>query len=107
MFSVAEVTAQLPRDPQTMRFHYALRHGAMKVGLYAPSEQDSQGPHKQDELYVVIAGTGLFLKNGSARPFRPGDVIFVEAGAEHRFEDFSADFAAWTIFWGPDGGEAA
>ncbi|HEY0106857.1 MAG TPA: cupin domain-containing protein, partial [Rhizomicrobium sp.] len=63
--------------------------------------------HQQDELYVVASGSGTFVKNGDRRTFGPLDVLFVEAGAEHRFEDFSADFAAWVIFWGPDGGEAA
>ena len=43
---------------------------------------------------------------GEKRPFAPGDVIFVEAGAPHRFEDFTGDFAAWAVFWGPEGGEA-
>jgi hypothetical protein len=23
----------------------------------------------------------------------------------HRFEEFSADFATWVMFWGPKGGE--
>jgi len=32
-------------------------------------------------------------------------VIFVEAGVEHRFEDFTDDFETWVVFWGPQGGE--
>lgn len=32
-------------------------------------------------------------------------VHFVAAGVEHRFEDFTADFATWVVFWGPKGGE--
>jgi uncharacterized protein YjlB len=32
-------------------------------------------------------------------------VLFVPAGTTHRFEDFSADFATWVVFWGPQGGE--
>ena len=106
MASLAEAEARLPTDPGVFRFHYALRHGTMKVGLYAPIGRDAQGPHKQDELYIVISGTGSFVKNGERRRFRPQDVIFVEAGAEHRFENFSDDFATWVIFWGVVGGEA-
>ena len=68
---------------------------------------DPQTPHDQDELYIVISGRGTFAKDGERRPFAPGDVIFVEAGATHRFEDFGADFATWVVFWGPSGGEAA
>jgi len=32
-------------------------------------------------------------------------VLFVPARVEHRFEEFSDDFATWVIFWGPKGGE--
>ena len=64
-------------------------------------------PHAQDELYIVIAGSGTFSKAGELRSFAPGDVIFVEAGLEHRFESFSEDFETWVIFWGPKGGESA
>jgi mannose-6-phosphate isomerase-like protein (cupin superfamily) len=65
----------------------------------------TQTPHSQDELYIVLAGSGTFFKNGETRPFRAGDVIFVEAGAEHRFQNFSEDFETWVVFWGPEGGE--
>jgi mannose-6-phosphate isomerase-like protein (cupin superfamily) len=106
VFPVADVAAKLPDDPGAMRFHYALRHGTMKMGLYAPVGEDTQGPHKQDEIYVIVSGRGEFVKNQERRPFGPHDVIFVEAGADHRFENFSPDFATWVIFWGVEGGEA-
>jgi hypothetical protein len=35
------------------------------------------------------------------------DALFVEAGKAHHFEAMTPDFAAWVVFWGPDGGEAA
>jgi len=105
LFSLNTVEENLPNDPATMRFHYALRHGTMKLGLYAPPGVDTQEPHQQDELYVIVSGSGDFIKNDERRAFAQHDVIFVEAGAEHRFADFTRDFAAWVIFWGPDGGE--
>ena len=43
---------------------------------------------------------------GEARSFEPGEALFVPAGVEHRFVDFSDDFAAWVVFYGPPGGEA-
>ena len=107
MFSLAEMRARLPDGPDSFRFHYGLRHGTMKIGLYAPcGGVDPQEPHRQDELYVVASGTGDFVKGCERRPFAAQDVIFVEAGCVHRFENFSEDFAAWVIFWGPAGGEA-
>jgi mannose-6-phosphate isomerase-like protein (cupin superfamily) len=83
-----------------------LEHGSLEVEYYAPRGVDRQQPHRRDEVYVVISGQGTF-RNGEARhPFGPGDVIFVPAGVEHRFEQFSDDFATWVMFYGPDGGEA-
>jgi mannose-6-phosphate isomerase-like protein (cupin superfamily) len=83
-----------------------LRHGSMSIELYAPKGHDPQKPHAQDELYVVLSGSGMFFKAGERHPFGPGDMIFVEAGLEHRFENFGDDFATWVIFYGPKGGEA-
>ena len=105
-FRLSDVAAELPEDPSTLRFHYALRRGTMKFGLYAPRGVDTQSPHLQDELYVVVSGSGTFMKGDERVPFEPNDVIFVEAGVDHRFLDFSEDFSCWVIFWGPEGGEA-
>ena len=106
MFGMEQMLAALPGADAPFRLHYGLRHGSMRVGLYAPHGEDRQTPHTQDELYLIARGEGEFVKNGERRRFRPQDVIFVEAGAAHRFENFSADFACWVIFWGPSGGEA-
>jgi hypothetical protein len=32
-------------------------------------------------------------------------MLFVPAGIEHRFYDFSDDFCTWVMFYGPEGGE--
>ena len=93
-------------ETAAQRAFIGLRHGSMFALLYAPRGVDAQTPHRQDELYIIHSGTGVFDKAGEKRRFGPGDVLFVEAGAEHRFEDFTADFAAWAVFWGPEGGEA-
>ncbi len=82
-----------------------LAHGSMRTLLFKPKGKDVQQPHLQDEIYIILSGSGSFSKRGETRPFQAGDVIFVEAGAEHRFESFSEDFATWVVFWGPEGGE--
>ena len=100
----AEFQAAVASAPE--RAYVGLRHGTMRTLLYAPPRgQDTQTPHTQDELYIVQTGRGVFRKGDETRPFGPGDVIFVEAGAEHQFENFSDDFAVYAIFWGPKGGE--
>ncbi len=84
-----------------------MQHGSMKLRYYAPRGPDLQTPHDQDELYVVASGRGTFFVGGQRVPFGPGDALFVGAKVEHRFEDFSDDFAAWVVFYGPPGGERA
>jgi mannose-6-phosphate isomerase-like protein (cupin superfamily) len=83
------------------------KHGSLIVEIYKPIGVDRQKPHTRDEVYVVISGCGVFLNGGERRPFEAGEVLFVPANAEHRFEEFSADFATWVIFYGPEGGEGA
>jgi mannose-6-phosphate isomerase-like protein (cupin superfamily) len=105
LFPLETILDRLPDEPQAVRVHYAIRHGTMRAGVYAPRGVDPQGPHDQDEIYIVAAGSGVFMKSGERKPFAAGDLLFVEAGAEHRFEDFTDDFVAWVVFWGPKGGE--
>jgi mannose-6-phosphate isomerase-like protein (cupin superfamily) len=82
------------------------RHGSLVLKVYRPVGTDLQTPHSRDEAYFVISGTGYFVNAGARQPFKPGEFLFAAAGAEHRFEDFTGDFATWVIFYGPEGGEA-
>jgi len=34
-----------------------------------------------------------------------GDLLFVAAGTEHHFEDFTDDLTVWVVFFGLQGGE--
>jgi len=76
------------------------RHGSLSVEIYQPIGHDLQQPHAQDEIYVIISGHGIFQNGEEKHPFHPGDVLFVPAGREHRFLEFSADFKTWVIFIG-------
>ncbi|CAN5253144.1 hypothetical protein BH11BAC6_BH11BAC6_05790 [soil metagenome] len=59
----------------------------------------------QDEIYIIASGSGMFFRNGERIRFNKGDVLFVPAGMDHRFENFTEDFATWVIFYGKKGGE--
>jgi mannose-6-phosphate isomerase-like protein (cupin superfamily) len=96
-----------PKWPEGERFVEAFSHGTLVVELYAPFVRDPQAPHDRDEVYFVASGSGEFVVAGERTGFAAGDALFVPAHAEHRFENFSADFAAWVVFYGPVGGEAA
>lgn len=83
-----------------------LERGTLELGYYKPDRVDPQQPHDQDEIYIVQSGSGFFVLGDDRQPFETGEALFVPAGAVHRFEEFTDDFAAWVVFYGPKGGEA-
>jgi mannose-6-phosphate isomerase-like protein (cupin superfamily) len=59
----------------------------LEIGVYvlvAP-EPDRQQPHSDDEVYVVLEGSGALEIEGVTHPLSEGQAIFVPAGADHRF----------------------
>ena len=105
---LAQIMGSLEETPEGKRYHYPIRHGSMRVGVYAPkAPHDPQSPHDQDELYFIHSGRGVLRIDQERHVVAPGDCFFVAAGVEHRFEQFSDDFATWVVFWGPVGGESA
>lgn len=96
-----------PQWPQGERYALAFEHGTMSLGFYAPIGADPQTPHERDEIYIVQSGSSAFVLGNDKLSLSAGDAVFVPAGVIHRFEDFSADFATWVVFWGPEGGEGS
>ena len=95
--------------PTGWRSAELLRHGALELRWFAPPalglDHDPQKPHRRDEIYMVISGTGRFVRAEESVTFGRGDALFVPAHMPHRFEDFSPDFSTWVVFYGPEGGE--
>jgi mannose-6-phosphate isomerase-like protein (cupin superfamily) len=59
----------------------------LELGVYvlvAP-EPDRQQPHEDDEVYVVLEGSGVLEVEGERVELREGHATFVPARAEHRF----------------------
>ena len=109
--SLADAMSRLPlpateRWPEGVWDTEAFVHGSMSVVLFTPRGKDYQSSHDQDELYIVLKGNGVLLVEGTRHAFVAGDVLFVPANKQHRFEEFSQDLATWAVFWGPQGGEA-
>ncbi len=101
--STEDAFKRLSASPKT--FTKLFQHGSLLVEVYKPKKVDLQEPHAKDEVYVVISGSGTFVRGRQKIQFAPGDLLFVPAGQPHRFEDFTDDFATWVIFYGPKGGE--
>ncbi len=100
-----EEAKQALKDQNSLPYIILRERETLKVEYYAPKLVDLQTPHDQDELYVITSGTGTYYCDGWRKPCAVGDILFVPAEVEHRFENFSADFACWVIFYGAKGGE--
>ena len=104
--TVEEALAKLPGS-EGKRFATIFQHGTLRVEIYAPRGVDPQNPHSRDEVYFVATGNGEFVCDNDRQMFGPSDLLFVAAGVEHRFENFSEDLAVWVLFYGPEGGESS
>lgn len=105
---LADARARIP-GPAGEHFTGVLQRGTLdaklSLGKFAP-RPNRQTPHTKDEIYVVVRGRGVLFHDGKRDPFEAGDLLFVAAGVEHYFEEFSEDLAVWVVFYGVDGGEA-
>jgi mannose-6-phosphate isomerase-like protein (cupin superfamily) len=101
-FRNAEAAIPGPDGARTAR---VLNRGTLDVVLSIPVPPNVQTPHTQDELYFIVRGRGVLVHDGKRDPFEQGDLLFVAAGCEHHYEDFSSDLALWRVFYGRDGGE--
>jgi mannose-6-phosphate isomerase-like protein (cupin superfamily) len=101
---LAEARRGIP-GPAGERSVVVLQRGTLDVKLALPVPPNEQTPHAQDEVYVIIRGRGVLVHDGKRDPFESGDILFVAAGTEHHYADFSDDLALWRVFYGPAGGE--
>ena len=59
-----------------------LRKEMLSLGMsvWPARGEDTQQPHTEDEVYVVMAGRGTIRVAGEDRPVKPGSVVYVGAG---------------------------
>jgi mannose-6-phosphate isomerase-like protein (cupin superfamily) len=100
MSSVFEIS-DLQKQTNTERpYHEFLRLPPMSAGVYvlAAGAVDRQQPHQQEEIYFVVRGKGKVRLGVEERPIEVGDVVFVEAGLEHRFVDIEEELVLLVVF---------
>jgi len=81
------------------------RSAALSAGLYVlqAGEKDTQSPHTEDEIYVVLEGRGRLVTPHESSEVKTGDVIFVPALQPHRFEEITEALHLAVVFAPPEG----
>lgn len=91
-----------PRDQDGHGYVDFLTSDRLSVGLaiWPRGVVDRQQPHREDEVYYVIAGRGTIHVAREDREVKPGSLVFVAAGVEHWFHDIQEDLRV-LVFWAP------
>ncbi|WP_426595056.1 cupin domain-containing protein [Cellulomonas sp. McL0617] len=77
-----------------------LRVPSMSVGtaVLGVGAVDSQQPHTEDEIYVVLRGRARLWTPSLTVDVAPGSVAFVPASEEHRFVDVVDELHVLVVF---------
>lgn len=82
-----------------------LRVPAMSLGIYHHRAGTGvvQDPHLEDEVYVVLSGTGMVRVNEEDQTVSNGSIVYVPAGVPHCFHSVSEDLQVLVLFAPPEG----
>jgi mannose-6-phosphate isomerase-like protein (cupin superfamily) len=87
------------------RYQEFIRSTTLSVGVYRldAGAADTQQPHGEDEVYVVLAGHGRFTAEERTVDVGPGVCLFVAAGERHQFHDILEPLEVIVVFAPPEG----
>jgi len=79
-----------------------LKTDDLSFGTYSlpAGSVDTQSPHTEDEIYLIVSGRATFWTPTRSVPVVPGSAIFVPAHEPHRFTDVTQDLTT-VVFFGP------
>jgi mannose-6-phosphate isomerase-like protein (cupin superfamily) len=82
-----------------------LRERNMSVGLYAldAGSHDPQQPHRQDVVHFVVSGRASVTVGMETVQVARGSVVYVPAGAAHKYHHISEDLRVLVVFSPPEG----
>jgi mannose-6-phosphate isomerase-like protein (cupin superfamily) len=89
------------KEPTYQEF---LLRTSMSAGIYTlpTGSQDPQEPHKEDELYYVLSGSGVIEVGEEKEAVSPGSAVFIPAYTHHRFSAVKEELKVLVIFSPPE-----
>jgi len=77
-----------------------LATSTLRTGLYVlpAGGTDPQTPHREDEVYHVVAGRAILDVDGESHPVQPGSIVYVRAGVPHRFHSIREELRVVVFF---------
>lgn len=100
--------ARFTDSPTGVHWAEAATTAGLGAGVYSlrAGAEDDQGPHLEDEVYVVLAGAARFAAHPGAgqpgtgweREVGPGATLVVPAGWHHGFTAITADVTAVAVY---------
>lgn len=96
-FQLAELETRLADPSAYVSF---LDVPTMRAGVYRleAGATDEQTPHSRDEVYHVLSGKAVLDVAGTRYAAKPGSILFVAAGTEHRFVDIEETLTTLVFF---------
>lgn len=76
----------------------ALSEDSLSVELAQYPNPEPKTPHKTDELYFIISGSGLIQVGNERYAVDEGDLVYVEQGVKHDFFDIEDKITALIVF---------
>ena len=98
IFDIADLRKRvLGPEPRFFEFLSGRRLSGALYRLPAGS-RDLQGPHLEDEVYVVLEGRARLRAGSEEQTVGPGMILFIQADSQHSFVDIQEDLTLLALF---------
>ena len=86
-FDLDSILLNLDKKGNSAYFLDFLHNNSFEVGVLRlnPGQKDTQGPHSEDELYIVMEGKGYINMAEKNHEIKEGSCIFVPSKTKHYF----------------------
>jgi mannose-6-phosphate isomerase-like protein (cupin superfamily) len=98
VWHIGEILAGHRRSERSYTEFFAVPSTHCGVYTLPKGGADDQSPHAEDEVYYVVAGRGKMESDGRKEDVKPGSLVFIAAGAQHRFVDIEEDLELLVVF---------